>query len=340
MIIDKESLEQAEEAAKLDPHAAYQVGEYYYTQGDYPQSVEWYKQAAGGDRPEPLALFALGYAYQTGQGVPVDLIQALHYYEAAASRDVPQACYNLAYFYQNGLGVERNRERADYYALRATECLKALTEELFAAKSAQLHIQNRYDDAIRCVAEKSDEWLRLSRERESQAGQLAQLQSRIDSLQEQLKQHDSDLARSGQELKKKEDAYQLLMQTHQQVLAQLEEAGKALSEANMEKEKAKAYASTQESRCEVLTERVSQKEQEIGDFLRLNTELQDGQLALRQQLDEALGRISAYEAEEKKNALRLSELNEAITKLKKSRVICFLLGLLVPIVIYGLIMIR
>ena len=85
MIIDKNSLKQAERDGKKDPYIAYQVGEYYYTQKEYRTAVEWYTAAVAGKRKEPLALFAMGYAYQLGQGVPVDLIQALHYYEAAAN---------------------------------------------------------------------------------------------------------------------------------------------------------------------------------------------------------------------------------------------------------------
>lgn len=164
MIVEAEKLNQLKKRAEKEACVAYEVGEYYYTQGDYKESVEWYKKATERNNPYPLALFALGYAYQTGQGVPVDLIKSLHYYEAAALKNVPHAFYNLAYFYQNGLGVERNQERADHYAWRAAECLKSLTEELFEAKGIQEQILARYDDAVQSVVQKSDEWMCMSRE--------------------------------------------------------------------------------------------------------------------------------------------------------------------------------
>ena len=328
MVIDKESLEERKKAAKRDLHAAYEIGEYYYTQGDYPHSVDWYKKAIEGYNPEPLALFALGYAYQTGQGVPVDLIQALHYYEAAASYNVPQAFYNLAYFYQNGLGVKRDQERADHYVLRASECLKSLSEELFAAKNAQKIIQDRYDDAIRSVALKSDEWLCVSKECEQQKEQQTLLQSRIDALKEKTAEYDSRLTQCSEELEKKNVAHELLLQTHQQVLNLVDEQKRSLAKAYREKEEANTCANRQKSQCEVLTERISQKDREIEDILRLQTESQDRQLALQKQLDESLERINAYEAERKSNEARLAELNLVVNKVKRSRAVFFLLGVL------------
>ena len=72
MVIDKKSLEHTKKAAEKDNYAAYEVGEYYYTQRDYTQSVEWYKKAVRGNNPEPLALFSLGYVYLSVDCGPLD----------------------------------------------------------------------------------------------------------------------------------------------------------------------------------------------------------------------------------------------------------------------------
>lgn len=141
MILTKQVLEKKVKDSEYNPHAAYEVGEHYYSQGEYEKAVHWYHKAVAGADPDPLACYALGYAFQVGQGTSMDLIQALHYYEMAAMKNLPQACYNLAYFYQNGIGVARNQKLADRYSERALECLTRQAHELQSAKAGLLELQ-------------------------------------------------------------------------------------------------------------------------------------------------------------------------------------------------------
>ena len=51
---------------------------------DYVQAVEWYRLAA--DRGDPTGQMNLGVMYETGRGVPQDLVQAHTRYSIAFSR--------------------------------------------------------------------------------------------------------------------------------------------------------------------------------------------------------------------------------------------------------------
>lgn len=157
MIVTKQELSEKIKISEQDSHAAYEIGEYYYVQGDYSQAVSWYEKAATSLNPDPMAFYALGYASQMGEGTAVDLIEALHCYEFAAEKDIPQACYNLAYFYQNGIAVNRNQKLADRYSERASECLKKQAEELQTTKAALLQIQDDYRKIICSYKKKTDE---------------------------------------------------------------------------------------------------------------------------------------------------------------------------------------
>lgn len=325
MIVEQKALEQMKEWADKDPRTAYEIGEYYYTQGDYKESVEWYKKATARNNPYPLALFALGYAYQTGQGASVDLMQSLHYYEAAASMNVPQAFYNLAYFYQNGLGVERSQERADHYVLRAAECLKSLSEELFEAKKIQEQVLARYDDAVQSVARKSDEWMRVSRECAEQKEQQAFLRSRIEALGEKNEGCSSRLAQLAEELTKKDATHKLLLQTHQQVLTLVDEQRSELLRAKWINEEAKSAANQQKKQCDVLTACISQKDNEIKDILQLQTESQRRLLAFQKDLIESQEKLKMKEAELETAKARISKLDETVAKLTRARLKFFLI---------------
>ena len=49
---------------------------------DTQKGLEWYRKAA--ELGNPRSMFALGYAYQCGQGVEPDLKEAARWYEKAA----------------------------------------------------------------------------------------------------------------------------------------------------------------------------------------------------------------------------------------------------------------
>jgi hypothetical protein len=64
------------------------IGVLYYNIEQYQQAMTWLKRAAAAQ--DAMANYVLGQMYQNGNGVRVDLKQALQYYQAAAS-DIPEA---------------------------------------------------------------------------------------------------------------------------------------------------------------------------------------------------------------------------------------------------------
>lgn len=327
MIIDKVSLKKAQIDGKKEPYVAYQVGEYYYTENEYEKAVEWYKIATNGEQKEPLALFALGYAYQFGQGVPVDLIQALHYYEEAANEDVPQACYNLAFFYQNGLGVKKDQQKADYYVLRATECLKRLTEEINELRSIQKHIQDRYEEALQSIIDKSNDWKQLSQECIDQKEQQVKLQAQIEKLTEQLTESKLTIKRYQKDLSKKEKSYEQLAQTHSQVLDFIDEQNEKISQLTTEKESAWTERDQKNTQCSVLEERINQQEREIEDLCQLQNENQSQQLGLQKTIDELQYQIAESEKELENSQFLYKQTQDELEKEKKKKWLSFFLGI-------------
>jgi len=63
------------------------------------------KQAEGGD---PVAMAALGDAYERGSGVPIDLRQAAAWYQKAAEAGNPMAMKNLGNCLRDGRGIKRD----------------------------------------------------------------------------------------------------------------------------------------------------------------------------------------------------------------------------------------
>lgn len=61
------------------------------------------------------AQFALGEAYDYGEGVAADPAEAAQWYERAAEQGHREARHNMGYAYLNGEGVERDHERAVYW---------------------------------------------------------------------------------------------------------------------------------------------------------------------------------------------------------------------------------
>ncbi len=109
--------------------SCYRTAERFYAQGAYQEAFSWYKEASMSPDCNPIVFFELGYLYQHGEGVDSDNIEALKWYEKAASLGVPQAMYNLAYFYQNGLVVDQNIQRAARLLRDATSLMDRLQLE-------------------------------------------------------------------------------------------------------------------------------------------------------------------------------------------------------------------
>lgn len=109
--------------------SCYRTAERLYAQGAYDEAFAWYEKASALPDCNPIVFFELGYLYQHGEGVDSDSIEALKWYEKAASLGVPQAMYNLAYFYQNGLVVDQDIQRAARLLRDATSLMDRLQLE-------------------------------------------------------------------------------------------------------------------------------------------------------------------------------------------------------------------
>lgn len=109
--------------------SCYRMAERLYAQGAYEEAFAWYEKASALPDCNPIVFFELGYLFQHGEGVDSDNIEALKWYEKAASLGVPQAMYNLAYFYQNGLVVDQDIQRAARLLRDATSLMDRLQLE-------------------------------------------------------------------------------------------------------------------------------------------------------------------------------------------------------------------
>ncbi|EBA2817540.1 sel1 repeat family protein [Salmonella enterica] len=91
------------------------------------------------------ALAELGFIYEYGVAVPIDMIQAIKYYEQACHVEEPYGCYNARYFYLHGLGVMQDdvlaKELADKTSKADTDTdaqtvTRLIADEIDTAKQA------------------------------------------------------------------------------------------------------------------------------------------------------------------------------------------------------------
>lgn len=95
---------------------------------------------------DPEALATLGFVYEYGVSVPVEVEKALSYYEQACDLGGNYGCYNARYFYQYGQGVAQNATRAQALADKVNKedihvdaaTLNELIDEIYSAKDAAI----------------------------------------------------------------------------------------------------------------------------------------------------------------------------------------------------------
>lgn len=319
MILTKKTLEEKIKSSKYNPHAAYEVGENYYSQGDYGKAIHWYQKAIAGANPDPLAYYALGYAFQTGQGTPVDLIQALHYYEMAAGKDLPQACYNLAYFYQNGIGVAKSQELADRYIERASECLTKQADELQSAKAGFLEIQNSYRKTLEEIGKKSDEWVQISRDCVFHEKERDACKAEIHQYRDQVKQIRQSHNELQSELQTQKKNYEILLKTHQEVLHMLDTQKSDYKKLKAEVEKrTELYRKEEEKALSVKGEN-NQLVKEKEDLISLIRQNQNQLLACQGQLEEGKSRINSLMFNLESGRQYQAAADRQISKLNKEK---------------------
>lgn len=99
------------------PRGICAAGKVYSDLREYDKAMECYKK--GIDHGILLPFTSIGYCYEMGLGVNVDLAQSVKYYTIAAEKGEFTAQYNLAICYQYGQGVPRDLEKAIYWHTKA-----------------------------------------------------------------------------------------------------------------------------------------------------------------------------------------------------------------------------
>jgi TPR repeat protein len=106
-----------------DATAEYALGKAYESGNGVPQNeeaaVKWYRKAA--EQGNAPAQNDLGIMYRTGQGVNRDKEQAVRWYRKAAKQGNPQALFNLGVSYYNGDGIPSDPSAAYSWFLLAEE---------------------------------------------------------------------------------------------------------------------------------------------------------------------------------------------------------------------------
>ena len=77
---------------------------------DVQEAVRWYKKAA--EQGHPGGQCNLGSCYERGVGVEKDMKEAVRWYKEAAEQGHKGGLYNLGQCYEKGLGVKKNTKEA------------------------------------------------------------------------------------------------------------------------------------------------------------------------------------------------------------------------------------
>ena len=103
------------QANKGNAEAQYWLGEAYFDgengfeaplEVDYVQARAWYDKAAA--QKDACAQHAIGWMYDSGEGVDEDMTQAFAWYEKAAQQGLSKSQFNLGVLYRDGVGVEQD----------------------------------------------------------------------------------------------------------------------------------------------------------------------------------------------------------------------------------------
>ena len=100
---------------------------------DFATAFRELKPAA--EQGDSEAQFALGFMYETGEGVPEDDVKAAQWYEKAAQQGEPNAQNNLGLLYAFGKGVRKDLVQAYFWFDIAAENSQADFDRQNAIKS-------------------------------------------------------------------------------------------------------------------------------------------------------------------------------------------------------------
>jgi TPR repeat protein len=97
--------------------AEFGLGEYYRLSKDYAQSVSWFQKSA--DQGFAGGYYALGIAYESGEGVPQDYAQAMGLYLKAT--ELADAEMKIGLLYAHGRGVRQDYSQAVLWYRKAAD---------------------------------------------------------------------------------------------------------------------------------------------------------------------------------------------------------------------------
>lgn len=137
------------------------LGNAYYGDKNYTESVMWYAKAA--EAGVAGAQNNLGERYMDGEGVTKDYEKAFYWLSKAAEQNIPRAYALLGNLYYQGWGVEKNyEEAANLYRKAAEQGLgsgqQSLAQLLFAGEG----VTKDYQEALKWYQKAADQGFSLS----------------------------------------------------------------------------------------------------------------------------------------------------------------------------------
>ena len=88
----------------------------------YSQTSSFQITKLSAEQGDAAAQYNLGNMYRRGEGVPLNVVEAVKWYRLAAEQGYANAQFNLGFAYANGYGVPQNAaEAAKWYRLAAEQ---------------------------------------------------------------------------------------------------------------------------------------------------------------------------------------------------------------------------
>lgn len=129
-----------------DAAAQTDLGIFYFSRQQYPQSLPWLQRAV--EQAAPQACNLLGLMYLNGIAVPQKPELAVRCLETAAAQNLKEACYTLANLLFNGIGTADDEARAWKLLLQAAE----LRHWPALRTLGMLHgLADSWDEALYCL---------------------------------------------------------------------------------------------------------------------------------------------------------------------------------------------
>ena len=294
--VSEKNIKEKKKEAANNTFTAYEIGEYYYLLANYEKAVEWYEKAALGSPAVPMALYAMGYACQNGEGTAVDLFRAAQFYEAAAEKDIPQACYNLAFFYQNGIGVCRDLKKANRYCEKASESLKRLADASKEAKEDLYRIKLSHTQLVNSVLENENKWMTISNESAQKSQKIGELEASIADYNRTVLELKGIIKSKEKELTFEQERDKKMKALHGEALRQIDKLNDDIRSLKCQVDELNARHVADTSQNDFLNGRNKQLETDNNHYLQSQDKYNKELLAAQKQIDDLNNKVSTLTA--------------------------------------------